>query len=491
MTDRHRPGSAALRRFLAPGELGAIRGQRLPLAAVLRARVELRTLDIRLLLGQAQEVDAAAGRLAGSFDADVAPALVGDCWGLQIEASLMRSDYPAMERLSRQCIDLHRRAGDRSGEASRLNGLGVALEDTGRKEQALELYRQALALFRALGDQGGIGNSLVNVATVLGGLGQDAEAERAFREAIRILGSCGNKGTQAFAYSNYSVLLCRQRRWDEAIAALARSRQIAERIGDRYGLAFSLANGAGILARRGSWGEAERAWRQAIALRRGIGERLYLSLDCLNLAALLQQQGLFAESAGLLHDAIALGRAVGEQWIATRGLLSLAEASGLQGDHAGMRRQLDEAVQADGDAAQVVWYQLLRAECALAQDRGDEAAAAIDGLAPRYGAMRPEHQCELHQLRARSAARRGAAAGTVDGDYGQALAIARGNGDPYLEAVALYHQGAWQRRSGAPWSATLDRAERLFSELGAGHWLEKVRALKDPARQERSPTTIG
>lgn len=466
--------TAALRRYLAAREIGAVAAGRQGLAALLRARLELRALEVRLLLGGAREVLAAGERLAAAFDPEQLPELVGDCWGLLIEALLMRSEYPRMEELGRRAIDLHQRCGDRAKAASRLNGLGVALEDTGRPEQGLECYRQALALYRQLGDLDGIGNSLVNVASVLGALGRDDESERTFRDAIAALQRGTGLVTLAYAYSNFSVLLMRLGRREEARTCLERSRAIREHVGDRYGLGFSLSNIACDLLRSGDWPAGERMLADAIALRRGIGDRLFLAGDLLSLGALRRDQLRLEEARSLLQQAAAMGRELDNGGLAAAAQLRLAAVYCDQERWGEAGRCLEDAAAAAAGSRDRPLARLVSARCATGTGDPEAARALLEGLAAEDGPCQAEALLQLAVVMAAA----GRPAAEVERAFERAVGSGQRDESGHRLAMAQFRYAEWLKAQGRPWEPAAAAAEDIFGRLGATAWTERIRLLQ-------------
>jgi len=466
-----------VRRHLGHRELAAVVEGGVPLAGLLHARLELRVLDVRLLLGRAGEVAAAAQRLAAACDEDALPELAGESLGLLAEASLMLSRYAEMDRASRRAMEICRRIGDKAGEASRCNALGVALEDTGRPEQGLDCYRRALALYRALGDADGVGRSLVNIATVTGGLGSADEAERTFLEAIATLERGTDLVNLAFAHSNYSVLLARLGRWEERRRHLEESRRIRERIGDRYGLGFSLSNMACDLLRQGSWQEGERMLADAIALRRSIGERKFLAGDLASLGALRREQLRLEEARMLLQQAAAMARELADGRLGAIALLRLALVHCDQERWAEAESRLDEAAAAEPSSSQWPAARLAAARCAAARGGQAQAMALLDGLLDSEGGQAGPWRTEACLALAAAMAAGGQAAGAKS-QFERAVELARSDQGVYHLGVALFRLGEWGKQEGQTWGEPLARAEEIFSRLGATAWLERISLLR-------------
>ena len=77
--------------------------------------------------------------------------------------------------------------GDRTGEATTLNNIGLVYNDLGEKQQALDYYTQALPLQRAVGDRAGEANTLGNVAVLYRDQGEPEQARIQVNAAIALI----------------------------------------------------------------------------------------------------------------------------------------------------------------------------------------------------------------------------------------------------------------------------------------------------------------
>ena len=64
----------------------------------------------------------------------------------------LTGDYPAAAASQQQALELFRDLGDRLGQASALNELGIVQQLTGDYPAAAASHQQALELFRDLGE---------------------------------------------------------------------------------------------------------------------------------------------------------------------------------------------------------------------------------------------------------------------------------------------------------------------------------------------------
>ncbi|MFY1635204.1 tetratricopeptide repeat protein [Solwaraspora sp. WMMB335] len=82
---------------------------------------------------------------------------------------------------------MQRRIGDRSREATAIDGVGEAYQDLGRSAEAADFHRQAAAVHRRLGDSWQAAVALHNLATALAATGREAEALSVRQEALTLL----------------------------------------------------------------------------------------------------------------------------------------------------------------------------------------------------------------------------------------------------------------------------------------------------------------
>ena len=80
--------------------------------------------------------------------------------------------------MQRESLAIKREIGDRQGEATSLNNLGIIAETRGDLAEAERLHRESLAIKREIGDRQGEASSLNNLGIIAETRGDLAEAER-------------------------------------------------------------------------------------------------------------------------------------------------------------------------------------------------------------------------------------------------------------------------------------------------------------------------
>ncbi len=84
-----------------------------------------------------------------------------------------------------------REVGDRGGEATTLNNMGLVYQATGRPAEALRLYAEALPIRREVGDRGGEATTLANMAQLLAQMESMPEAIEQLEKAIAVMRDSG------------------------------------------------------------------------------------------------------------------------------------------------------------------------------------------------------------------------------------------------------------------------------------------------------------
>lgn len=144
--------------------------------------------------------------------------------------------------LSKRCLDLGRREGNRRAEAMALINLGIAMKDTGNNAEAASYYSQGIEILRELGALGQLCQSLCNAVDaelrLLDGAtdGQEARLkliQAYLDEAKELAQSVGPVALQALWHGYGSVALARKD-YEEAETYLYRAVAICARHGLRH-----------------------------------------------------------------------------------------------------------------------------------------------------------------------------------------------------------------------------------------------------------------
>ncbi|WP_406355503.1 ATP-binding protein [Streptomyces sp. NBC_00658] len=198
--------------------------------------------------------------------------------------------------VGRAALEAAGRLGDRAAEADAWNNLGLALEEVGRRAEAVEAHTCARDLYQAAGDGHGEARAWHGLGIVLREAGRVAEAVEAHTRARDLYQAAGDRHGEAAAWTNLGLALRESGRGAEAIDAHTRARDLNQAAGDRHGAAGAWSNLGIALREAGRVAEAVEGYGKALEVLRefedwyGTGQVLH------NLAVVHESAGRPAEA---------------------------------------------------------------------------------------------------------------------------------------------------------------------------------------------------
>jgi DNA-binding SARP family transcriptional activator len=174
-------------------------------------------------------------------------------------------------RYFQQTLDIRREIGDRRGEAQAANNAAYANLLLGRFDEALDQLRLALSVQREVGHRYGEGIALNNLGEAYIELGRPAEAVDWFGQALAVYRELGARPVEADTLSNLGTANANLGRLDEALGYLRQAEETHHEVGDRYGEAVDLKQLGEVHRRVGSARDAEQAWARALAIFDALG----------------------------------------------------------------------------------------------------------------------------------------------------------------------------------------------------------------------------
>ena len=138
--------------------------------------------------------------------------------------------------------DLHQATGDRHRAADAWTHLGLALWEAGRVEEAIEAHTRARDLYRATGDHHLEGRAWNNLGIAVREAGRSEEAIDAHTRARDLFQAARDRHGEGTAWNNLGIALREAGRSEEAIEAYAKSLEIFREFEDWYGTGQTLGN---------------------------------------------------------------------------------------------------------------------------------------------------------------------------------------------------------------------------------------------------------
>ena len=250
---------------------------------------------------------------------------------------------PALAELE-ELLAYYRDIGNREGEATVLNAIGIVHRHRNEFEQAIACFEVSIKVKEDLGDKRGIAASLGNLGLVYRTIGKTDSALAAFERSLAIKREIGDKLGISTALNKIAQIYELHGRFEEALGYYERSYEIREELGAKHLMASTVSDMAAVAyASSGEYTKAFSMDSTALALRQAIGDQMGEAHSLAHIAAGLEGVGRFEEAAAYLGDAFGVARDLDD----ARLLASLEYQTGL---HCLGRGKVDSALALSGSA---------------------------------------------------------------------------------------------------------------------------------------------
>ena len=189
-----------------------------------------------------------------------------------------------------------RRLGDRHGEATALNSLGVAYQDLRRFDESRNCHQQASVIFEELGDRHGEGMALTNLGNVSHLRARWDEAVDCYLRALPARRADGDQYGEAQTLNNLGFTYALMGRPVDAADCYQRALVVFRELGDRRGEGTTLTNLGATYGAARRWNEALDCHQRARAILRETGDRLREGRARHNIAVTYQESGRWQEA---------------------------------------------------------------------------------------------------------------------------------------------------------------------------------------------------
>jgi tetratricopeptide (TPR) repeat protein len=254
-----------------------------------------------------------------------------------------RNHWTDWQRTQQLALRAARDAGDESATANALRSLGDVRTQLGQLATAISHFEEALQLFRKLRLRDGQAWSLVGLGAALHEQGRYDEAVERLQDALLLFrqSEYGRRG-QAWALEWLGVVRRYQGRLDEAFMRVEQSLELFREVGDRRGEAYCLMNLSAVNRDRLEYEAAMKWLNQAPSVFDELKDRQGAAYVLLNRGHILRDQRRYQEAEEDLDKGLQairkLGDRTGEAW--TRFNLGMVHQAQNRDDEA--MEQLDE-----------------------------------------------------------------------------------------------------------------------------------------------------
>ncbi|MCB8982188.1 MAG: tetratricopeptide repeat protein [Ardenticatenaceae bacterium] len=237
-----------------------------------------------------------------------------------------------------------RELGNRAGEGTTLNNIGLVYKSQGRYELALTTYEVALAIRREVRDRAGEGTTLNNIAGVYQSQGRYEEALRTYEEALAIRREVRDRaGEWAILYS-LGLVYKAQGQYELALTIYETALTITREVGDQAGEWTILNNIAGVYYSQGRHEAALTTYEEALIFVREVGDQAGEGTILNNIAEVYNSQEQYEAALTTFEVALAISRIVGDRVGEGATLSNIATVYDAQGQYEAALTAYEEAL---------------------------------------------------------------------------------------------------------------------------------------------------
>jgi predicted ATPase/transcriptional regulator with XRE-family HTH domain len=235
-------------------------------------------------------------------------------------------------------------APDQAARAYALLGAGIAANEDGDHQAAVELGERAAARFAELPGHAGRCAALTLVGNAHKLSGHYPPARTAYTTALDLAQAAGDRARVAVVLNNLGILAHEVGEHPVARDRYAESLRIKRELGDETGAAITLISLADLDLADGRLPEAREAGEQAVAIFRAHGERRNLAHSLAVLAGIANAQHRPEDATALAGEALEIARAVEYRPAIGLALTRLGDLSAAAGDRPGAVRRYRDAL---------------------------------------------------------------------------------------------------------------------------------------------------
>jgi len=407
------------------------------------------------------------------------------------------STYDEMLETASQAYLIFQKLNDKRGQAECLNNIGTVYDNQGNYEQAFENYKKSLKLHEEANNQNGVAICLNNIGYFYNNRGDYDNAITYYNDALAILNKIGDRKGAAIALDNIGSMNSVLGAYNKALEYHMKSLKIKEEIGDRWGETVSLNNIGYVYGMLGGYKKALEYHNKSLKIKEEIGDQWGKAGSYNNIGAIYSALGDYEKALDYYNKALDISEKI--RFLAGKvvSLNGIGRVYTSQERFVEARECLQRAIK---DARECGNKELLRrvsvssGELSLAQNNTEDAKNHTElslKLAEELKSRQGRAEALLLQ------ARIDMIKGKVDSEawrqgekrFKEAIKFFEELKQPFEIAKAYYYYGERLRVKGKTEKKKgeklkrkrktemgkeyLQKAKKIFKEIGAKGWIEK------------------
>jgi len=211
-----------------------------------------------------------------------------------------------------QSLEIKREIGDERGASATLSNMAVVYQVRGEYERSVSTYQEAVSISEKLGDRQGLAENLINLGTVYEEQCSLDEALDSYKRALTIESELGDKMAEILCLNDIGNLYITQGKVDDAEVYIERALDARRQLGEKKGIAISLNCLGNIDQLRGHHDKAMSRYLEALALVREIKWRSGEAETLSYMATVMAARGRYAAALESQREASAIYEALGD-----------------------------------------------------------------------------------------------------------------------------------------------------------------------------------
>jgi tetratricopeptide (TPR) repeat protein len=222
-------------------------------------------------------------------------------------------NYDKALEYCQQSLEIFRGLGNRRNEGTTLNNISQIFKARGDYETALDYLKQSLKIQREIGNRSGEGTTLNNISQIFQARGDYETALDYLKQSLAIAKEIGDRNGEGTTLNNISQIFQARGDYETALDYLKQSLKIQKEIGDRRGEGITLNNISLIFKARGDYETALDYLKQSLLIRREIGDRSGEGTTLNNISQIFQARGDYETALDYLKQSLAIAKEIGDR----------------------------------------------------------------------------------------------------------------------------------------------------------------------------------
>jgi CHAT domain-containing protein len=199
---------------------------------------------------------------------------------------------------------IRKEVGNKAGEGTTLNNIGLVYDGLGEYAQALKYYEQALVIRKEVGDKAGEGTTLSNIGGAYHHLGEYAQALKYYEQALVIAKQVGDKAGEGTTLNNIGGVYSNLGEYPQALKYYEQALVIHKEVGNRAMEGTTLNNIGGVYDGLGEYPQALKYYEQALVIHKEVGNRAMEGTTLSNIGLVYSNLGQYPNAEKTLFAAI-------------------------------------------------------------------------------------------------------------------------------------------------------------------------------------------